>query len=70
MLMLWNMILILTEPVSIKIPLTQKDDGTLNYLTVTNSTGKAMKVTFLDTTPSTAYKKGDIWVKVIIVISG
>ena len=44
------------------IPLTQKDDGTLNYLNVTNSTGKAIKVTFEDTTPSTAYKKGDIWV--------
>ena len=42
------------------IPLTQKDDGTLNYLNVTNSTGKAIKVTFEDTTPSTAYKKGDI----------
>lgn len=44
------------------VPLTRKDDDETNYLNVTNSTGKAIKVTFEDTTPSTAYKKGEIWV--------
>lgn len=44
------------------ISLTQPKDGTVSYLNVTNSTGKAIKVTFEDTTPSTAYKKGKIWV--------
>ena len=44
------------------VPLTRKDDDETNYLNVTNSTGKAIKVIFEDTTPSTAYKKGEIWV--------
>lgn len=44
------------------VSLSRKDDDEKNYLNVTNSTGKAIKVTFEDTTPSTAYKKGEIWV--------
>ena len=44
------------------VSLSRKDDDETNYLNVTNSTGKAIKVTFEDTTPSTAYKKGKIWV--------
>lgn len=44
------------------VSLSRKDDDETNYLNVTNSTGKAIKVTFEDTTPSTAYKKGEIWV--------
>lgn len=44
------------------VSLSRKDDDEKNYLNVTNSIGKAIKVTFEDTTPSTASKKGEIWV--------
>lgn len=44
------------------VHLKRKENGPTSYLHVQNSTGKAIKVTFENTTPSTVYKEGSITV--------